>query len=427
MDEARCTGSEPAKSLYGLLSGGLRGSVSGPRLFLFSIDPSDLTKWSFIRALPDLPPSMDILGADLGVNFECGSVVTLTDLSAAGGSRVAAERNFILAGCEGTKVRYPVPDAAIPPRVARCAAWVRASNDAGLVLDGSGGGGLLDYGVLYAAAPFKHPDGRTVLWGWLPEDDVPDSEQARKGWVGCFGVPRQIFLARYDSVAPATAGRLRTLGFEVEKETATGATVNTFGIRPLTELSALRATQASCSVRGAQADVPWPLLPAAPVRCEIQATINLTPACTEAAIIVRHNHDHSISTRISYRPKESEIRIIRSRSTTSTQVNTCDEVGTFTLLTMVSATGQEELEPLRLRVFIDHDVLEVFANDRFAMSTWIYSPPESQGVSLEWNGDPSVRRVDEEGRRQPTNLARHGDDSASLESAEIWELAATNK
>lgn len=60
-------------------------------------------------------------------------------------------------------------------------------------------------------------------------------------------------------------------------------------------------------------------------------------------------------------------------------INKCAESGPFTLFTIRQPTtatcdGVElSKEKLHLRVFSDADVLEVFANDRFAIATMVYS------------------------------------------------------
>jgi beta-fructofuranosidase len=51
--------------------------------------------------------------------------------------------------------------------------------------------GRLDHGDFYAPQSTDAPDGRTLTWGWLPEErDVPDQWDA--GWSGAMSVPREV-------------------------------------------------------------------------------------------------------------------------------------------------------------------------------------------------------------------------------------------
>lgn len=49
--------------------------------------------------------------------------------------------------------------------------------------------GLLDHGAYYAPKSFLAPDGRRILWGWIPETR-PEAEYARAGWAGVMSLPR---------------------------------------------------------------------------------------------------------------------------------------------------------------------------------------------------------------------------------------------
>jgi beta-fructofuranosidase len=51
-------------------------------------------------------------------------------------------------------------------------------------------------------------------------------------------------------------------------------------------------------------------------------------------------------------------------------------------------------EPLRLRVFLDHSVIEVFANDRACLTARIYpTRPDSLGVGLFAHGGAAQLRI----------------------------------
>ncbi|KAK9327806.1 hypothetical protein V1520DRAFT_347853, partial [Lipomyces starkeyi] len=57
-------------------------------------------------------------------------------------------------------------------------------------------------------------------------------------------------------------------------------------------------------------------------------------------------------------------------------------MGPHTLFTLRDGNAEVE-EKLHLRIFCDRDVVEVYANDRFALSTVVYTDePTALGISL---------------------------------------------
>ena len=73
---------------------------------------------------------------------------------------------------------------------------------------------------------------------------------------------------------------------------------------------------------------------------------------------------------ILFLPFEERIVIRRSESSDDQDINTDTEHGKHTLFETVD--GWEKLE---LYMLYDHGILEVFANDRFALSTRLYGGP----------------------------------------------------
>ena len=69
--------------------------------------------------------------------------------------------------------------------------------------------GLLDHGAYYAPKSFLAPDGRRILWGWIPERR-PVAEFSAAGWAGLMSLPRVL--------AVGDDGRLRmTVAKEVQQ------------------------------------------------------------------------------------------------------------------------------------------------------------------------------------------------------------------
>lgn len=393
MDAAR--GKEEGGRLYGLISGGIKGV--GPRTFLYEVDPAYLTKWTYLHPLLRVPENhypAGRWGGDMGINLECTNFLTLT-------SDDEVERQVIVTGTEGGKARPNASGAgsSAPERVTRYGPWLMGNlekaedGEIDLALTASG---MVDWAELYAYNTFKHADGRTLMWGWLIEEDLTDAALQVKSWTGCMGVPREVFLATYHGVKGALSSKLEDVGsFEILSTDPEGVhSVATLGIRPLRELASLQGAQL---YHTAEFEDDRLLVSSAPLACKLDATIAITPQTEEVSLCIRHSVDYSTATRISFYPKRETLVVHRDASNSDPNINKDAEEGAFTLLQTVDG-----LEPLRLQVFLDHDTIEVFANDRFSLSTRVYSPATATGITYSSRG------------------------GARVESLSLWEMTATH-
>lgn len=381
-------------SLYGLVSGGVHGL--GPSVFLYSVPPRDLTNWEYLGQLLQLPKNYRLSqkwSGDFGVNLECANIVTLRS------SPTDPSFEFLVAGSEGGAQRGWVTDyladrpTAHPRRTIRYCNWLSGrlekANDGGITLKPSFGG-LFDHGALYAINSFRDPvSGRQLAWGWIPEEDIAIDYCKEKGWNGCLSLCREIFLQRISNVAGSSSSRLDEItSVHLEPETARDTfTVYTLGIRPLPEISQLQfaepQTWKNITIPGSSGTETvntrelvrgqtW----------KLRATIDIVGACAEVGFHIRHNSDLSVRTTVLFSPPREEIVVDRSRTTADTTVNTCQERGPFTLFTHGPKERQTR-EKLELDVFWDGNVLELFACERFALSTMVYTmDTEAVGISL---------------------------------------------
>jgi beta-fructofuranosidase len=370
-------------NLYGLVSGGIHDK--GPVSFLYIVDPNDLTSWKYLGKLLEFPrnfrPSKKWSG-DFGVNLECANFM---NLSARGMSR-----DFFLAGSEGGEQRDWIKSSKppLPQRTVRWCHWFSGSlltRNGGVTLDYEFGG-ILDHGCWYAANSFHDPvKGRRIVWGWIPEEDVSSDFCAAKGWNGCLGVPRELSLLVIPNVEAALVSSLMDIRSVKKVEETDGATsLHTLGIKPLTELENLRQKEAFIleNITLPTKDSSVHKTPFRSSIWELSATISLTRGCNRLGILIHHNLDYSTSTRISFSPDDEEIIIDRSKSNTDSTMNKCDERGPHTLFTRFDG-DIEIIEKLTMRVFSDGQVLEIFANDRFALATMVYvEHSDAVGVSL---------------------------------------------
>jgi beta-fructofuranosidase len=227
--------------------------------------------------------------------------------------------------------------------------------------------GMIDWGDWYAPNVFAHPDGRRIAWGWIVEQDISDELAKEKGWIGCLGIPRELSLGVYSGVTGTTKTPLNAIT-SIEKA---GDQVIVLSIRPLRELENLRqeVLYASSSVTSGT------LLDKAPHSYEILVRADIREGSTVSVAI---RESSKVKTTITFDSQQERLIINRGGSTTREGICLQDEVAPFTLFRY-----GDTYEQLELRVFVDNDVVEVFANERVAISTRVYAPRDACGISLE--------------------------------------------
>ena len=374
------------RSLYGTVAGGIHGE--GPRLFIYAVSPTNLARWEYLGPLVELPrhfrPSLKWDG-DFGLNWECTNFMTLNS--------EAASLDFIITGSEGGETRKHIQAAApsydLPQRVVRWALWIcgrlvkRQDSSIRFERDFSG---ILDHGCYYAVNSFYDPVvNRRVLWGWLPEEDVRLKYCQSKGWNGCLAMPREVFLFEMFHVVRALRSSLSDISCMSIRQGPDGlATLRSLGIKPLREIPQLRKGRA---IHHSNISLPCPEsrvweTSARSKQFELQATLNIGPGTSRAGLYIRHNVNNSTRTAIYFVLDDEEIVVDRSQSNTDPDINNVEERGPHTLFVTRDSSGEEAQERLHLQVFCDHDVLEVFANGRFALATMVYTQdPEALNIS----------------------------------------------
>ena len=408
----RLLGRTEGKGLYALISGGVQNlgktntpssdaSPEGPRLFLYDLDPTDLTQWRYLSTLGKTFPrnlTPHRWTGDFGTNWECATVFPLRHTAS------GLERDVCILGVEGGSLRkhvgaYRKGNADKPERAARYAHWFFPSLELGRPKAGTDEGfeqvdmryhkgGLVDWAELYAFATFPHPDGRRIALGWLVELDLSDELAAAKGWTGCLGLPREFELLIVDGVVGTLAGTtLEEIGsFDVVADPADAEAkrVITMGIAPLKELETLRGTALLLDgINGSSYGSEMP-------ECyELYITALIPSAESTFSVQLRSSPDAAslpVCTSITFNPSAETITIHREHSSTTPGICLQDEIAPFTLLRFANGS----IEQLDLRVFVDRDVIEVFANGRVSMSTRVYAPKEANRMRIDVGGGAEV-------------------------------------
>ena len=204
----------------------------------------------------------------------------------------------------------------------------------------------LDYGDrhFYAPQSFTDAQGRRISVGWVQEGRSVEAQLA-SGWSGVMSLPRVLTLSADGQVC----------------------------MQPVPELAALRAEHTHC----AAIDVPAGQEVVLPEVSgdTLELLVDLLPAPVgRCGIVVRRSPDGAEQTRIIYDATLGQLIVDRTQSSLDLTTDHNAHVAPLTL-------GADE--PLRLHVFLDRSVLEVFANERISITSRIYpTRPDSVGVAL---------------------------------------------
>ncbi len=219
-----------------------------------------------------------------------------------------------------------------------------------------------DGGYFYAPQSFTDDPGRRIMFGWLWEGR-DQSLQRAAGWAGVMSLPRLLL--------PRSDGGL--------------------GVQPAPELHSLRRRY-TCLVDATISAGSTKSVDLQGTALEIGAEF-LPRQSAQFGLKVRCAPDASEQTLIAYDPGTGWLSIDREHSSLETAVHR-EPRGTHVQL----ADG----ENLSLQVFVDHSVVEVYANARACLTSRVYpSRADSVGIELFARGGP-----------------------ARLEKLEAWEMGS---
>jgi sucrose-6-phosphate hydrolase SacC (GH32 family) len=228
----------------------------------------------------------------------------------------------------------------------------------------------------FAPESLEDGAGRRIFWAWVT-DPRAISTQAATG-SGVMSLPRVLTLG--------DDGQVR--------------------ITPVPELESLREAHASLE------DVALPDgqdvgLDAARGKC-LELALEIDPGSSEAVRLdVRRSADGSETTGVIYEPRTKRLMLDMTRSTKRRDVaytqGPLDTGGVVDRSSVANPVDRVEAplvlppgEPLRLRVFLDGPMLEVFANDRQCLTQQVFpQSPEAIGASVRCDGGSGrLRRLD---------------------------------
>jgi beta-fructofuranosidase len=225
----------------------------------------------------------------------------------------------------------------------------------------------LDYGDIHFYAPQKLFDqqGRCLLWGWSQEGRSPKAQMAA-GWSGVMSLPRVLSLSEAGELRMAPAAEIQRLRGQHYQRA--GVELKSGEEELLTDI------QGDCLEIIAEFEAEDP------------------ETAPEFGIKLRCSPDGEEETLISYTRGTLELVIDRSRSSLDPEVYRSLDAGPLNL---------QPGEGLRLHIFLDRSIIEIFANERACLTSRVYpTRPDSLGLAL---------------------FARGG--KAVLKSLEVWKMA----
>ena len=326
---------------YMMISSGERGR--GPQLHLYQ--SSNLLDWKRVSTILDVREGAKVSatsGLKFGKNFECGSFLTL------------GQKQYLIVGVE--------EDAHSTRHSGRFNMWLCGDLELenGLPKFKISSHGLLDHGILYAAHIFRDAENRLLQFGWADET-AQEHVVREQGWAGCSTHPREL----YQISKPITAlGKNQDI-WDVDKQTGI---MTTLGIRPAPQLRNLRPEESFASlgrfnvING--------------TNYEVEATFSHLSGNEKFTFNVRESPGSIEATKIVFDIEKSSITVDRRCSSLQNLGASSPESGHLYLF-----PGED----LHIRIFVDDSILEVYANDRFTLSSRIYPSLEtSVGASFDF-------------------------------------------
>ena len=202
--------------------------------------------------------------------------------------------------------------------------------------------GVVDWGAYYAAKTMPDRDGNRMLWGWIPETR-PEAEYSAAGWAGVMSLPRVLSLNAEHELKMEVAPPVQQL-----RRSHTGFSGNMNSARQ-----------------------------------KVLDAVRIDDLAAELSVEFQLNPEQTFSVRL--RPESGEdfavIACVDKAGGRELHVNN-----------LVAPLAGEPGSPVRLRMFLDASVLEVFANGTTVMTARIYRAP-SGPLRLSFHGEAEVDSV----------------------------------
>lgn len=187
--------------------------------------------------------------------------------------------------------------------------------------------GTVDFGSYYAARTMLDRHGNRILWGWIPETR-PEKEHRAAGWAGAMSLPRVLTLGADGGLRMTPAPALEMLRGERVQ------------VRGPMDAAPAAQSLAAMRIRDLAAELE----------------ITFTPDAKNPLSLELRSEANELLATLTYRPQDTG----RELSVNKTQA-------------ALAPAGQ----PVRLRLFVDGSVLELFANQTAVITERVYIAPKT--------------------------------------------------
>ena len=207
------------------------------------------------------------------------------------------------------------------------------------ILDNSGWEGF------YAPNTLIDPKGRKIMWGWMT-DTSRGEFQGANGWAGAQSIPRILTLAEDNTLKMEPAPEFQVLRYDEE----------------IYENLALEGNKKLFKNKGRAIEINMEII----LSGEEVFSLNVLEAA-----------DGEEKTIIKYDAVKKELQIDRTHASLAKEPHNS---------ILKVSLPKEKGELLQIHVFVDHSIIEVFADNKVCISTRVYPTLEgSNNVSLELN------------------------------------------
>ncbi|KAJ5871992.1 uncharacterized protein N7529_004345 [Penicillium soppii] len=388
---------------YTAISGGVHNV--GPCQFLYRQHDPDFQYWEYLGQWWNEPVNSTWGNGEWaggwGFNFEVGNVFNLNENGYSENGEI-----FVTLGTEGSQ-------APVTPQVSSIhdMLWVAGNvTNNGSVSFKPTMAGFLDWGLSGYAAAGKilpassqastksgAPD-RFISYVWLTGDEYELAKtfpNAQQNWTGTMLFPRELNVRTIPNVVDNKLSRESPSSWRVSREFSDQVDLETMGISIARETySALISGQSSSEAGRTLSQAGSVAFENYPSSKFFVLTANISFPSSARDSEVRSGFQILTSdlesTTIYYQFSNESLIVDRTNtsaaSKTTAGISSENEAGRLRLFDVLR-DGKQQIETLELTVILDNGVLEVYANGRFALSTWARSwYSNSTGISFFHNG-----------------------------------------
>lgn len=390
------------ESHYMLVAGGIHDV--GPRIFLYhSSNHVDWKYKGYLLSQEKNTTFSEKYSGNWGYNFEMTAFMEIEDAD-------GESHNVMVFGAEGSPRRYSMWAVGDISRHSVCDDSSNATAlDEGLLQPKMVG--VADHSAWYASSLYKDASGKYVASAWILEEQNNAGVQPQ-GWNGMLAITREVGIEIVRNIYDETNELTSTQGdwmVSAQSQVQCGAqsvavtTIKTLGIKPIDAIELMRGddVETVASVALSNEEV---VLNTTAKSFELYAEVSSFEAGSKVGFQVRRSSEKDEYTTVEYDSEQGVVTVDRS---TSCNLN-CTEVASyaptmdatsapFNVYQIVDpATCAMSTETLKFRVFVDVSVVEVFVNDRLALSGRMYpceSVTEADGIALFSTGDAQFENV----------------------------------